>query len=380
MPDPKPTPASPVALLGGVLGALALAAASCGGVFLWWRAQVVPAGVVAPPRVDAAPVKEPISPVAGAPRSAAEVTEVDDSVARIRARGLLRVGMDTGEPPWTGTPPMYFRNGEGKDDGFDYVVAQVIAEALGVQRVEIVHGKYSELPAMLAAPDTIDVLISGYSPSDEAGITWSAPYLEYGLCLVVTAKSKAQTTADLWGKAVGIFDDEAAAEDVQKLVKGYTELVRLEDGYWDQLLTGRFEGFIYDYPYAVAEINDFYKRNPHRAGAFRIAQFNLTDSEYAVGLRAGEGDLLAKVNAAILAWRETEAYGGAMRAYLSSALAAPTAPSTARVVVVKKGDTLSGIAGRELGDMGKWKEIWGLNKARFPSPHLIEVGDQVILP
>ena len=41
-------------------------------------------------------------------------------------------------------------------------------------------------------------------------------------------------------------------------MKGYTELVRLEDGYWDQLVSGRFAGFLYDYPYAAAEIDAMY--------------------------------------------------------------------------------------------------------------------------
>ena len=48
---------------------------------------------------------------------------------------------------------------------------------------------------------------------------------QFGLCLVVPAKSKVKTTQDLFGKAIGIFDDDAAAEDVQKLVKGYTKMM-----------------------------------------------------------------------------------------------------------------------------------------------------------
>ena len=35
---------------------------------------------------------------------------------------------------------------------------------------------------------------------------------------------------------------------------------------------------------------------------------------------------------------------------------------------------------RELGETARWKEIWLLNQDRFPNPHLIEVGDEVILP
>jgi len=357
------------------LAALGVVGFACAGVLVQGFTEGGSAPAEAAPAKQAGAKPEPTATPAAEPTGGAGAT-----VAAIQSRGVLRVAMDTGEPPWTGTPPMYFRNAEGRDDGFDYQLAQRIATALSVPRVEVVHAKYGDLPALLADPAKVDLLISGYSPADEAGISWSEPYLEYGLCLVVPTPSKVQTTADLWGKSVGIFDDDAAAADVQKLVKGYKDLVRLEDGYWDQLLSGRFDGFIYDYPYAVAEINAFYKANPHRAGAFRIAQFNLTDSTYAVGARSAEADLLAAVNGAIETWRASDAYADAVRAYLSANLAAPAAPKGARAVKVVAGDTLSGIAARELGAKDRWKELWELNKARFPNPHLIEVGDEVVLP
>lgn len=325
-----------------------------------------PVGVSEPPRA-AEPTPPPVE---------------GGTAARIRAAGVLRVAMDTGEPPWTGTPPMYSKDASGKDSGFDMELAQMLANALGVGKVEIVHGRYSELPALLADPaGKVDVLISGYSPADEAGISWSDSYLDYGLCLVVPAKSKVKTTKDLFGEAVGIFDDEAAAEAVNGLVKGYTELVRLEDGYWDQLLSGRFAGFIYDYPYAVAEISRFYAQNPHRKGAFRIAQYNLTDSSYAVGLRSADADLLPTVNTAIQLWRAEASYADAVKRWLSSGLPAdaPT-DSGKKTVKVAAGDTLSRIAARELGSAEKWTAIWAVNRDRFPNPHLIEVGDVVVLP
>lgn len=372
-----------------VAGVLAVLAFACAGLFAK-RLLGDGGGAAAPTAGGPAGTKAPRD--AGAPSGATagdpgakvgastSAGPAGPTLDAIRARGALRVAMDTGEPPWTGTPPMYFRNAEGKDDGFDHLLATRVAAAIGVPKVEIVHAKYGDLPALLTEGQKADLLISGYSPSDEAGVAWSQPYLEYGLCLVVPTASKVQTVADLWGQPVGIFDDDAAAADVQRLVKGYKELVRLQDGYWDQLLSGRFAGFLYDYPYAVAEINAFYKANPHRQGAFRIAQFNLTDSTYAVGVREGEADLLAAVNDAIRTWRDGPDYAEAVRTYLSAKLAAPAAPKAAKVVKVKAGDTLSGIAARELGDKDRWKELWALNKARFPNPHLIEVGDEVVLP
>lgn len=301
------------------------------------------------------------------------------AVDRIRARGVLLVAMDTGEPPFTGTPPMYFPNAKGEPDGFDTVLARRIAQRAGARDIKVVHAKYSGLEDLLLQPDQADVLISGYSADDTAGVAFSEPYLEYGLCLVVPTASKIHTTADLFGKRIGIFDDDAAAEDVQRLAKGYTDLVRLEDGYWDALVSGKFDAFLYDYPYTVAELNAWMTANPSRKGSLRIAQYNLTDSAYAVGVRAGEQDLLSVVNDAIREWRASEDYAGAVKQFLKGGLAVEP-PKGARVHVVVAGDTLSAIAGQELGSTDQWQRLWDVNRDRFPNPHLIEIGDEVVLP
>ncbi|MBM4369918.1 MAG: transporter substrate-binding domain-containing protein, partial [Deltaproteobacteria bacterium] len=298
----------------------------------------------------------------------------------VRARGKLLVGIDTGEPPGDGTPPMFFPDAAGNPDGFDYHVAKWIATAVGVPDVELVHGKYSELPALLVDKQQFDVIVSGYTPSDESGVSWSNGYLDFGLCLVVTQKSPIMSTADLWGKQIGIFDDDAAAEEVQKMVKGFTGLTRMEDGYWDALADGKFDAFIYDYPYTVAELKDWYKDNPSRANLFRIAQYNLTDSHYAAGVRQSEPELLAAVNEGIKLFMESTHYGEAVRRYLSGGTKVDAPASAARLYVVKPGDSLSKIAAQELGNAAEWRTLWTLNKERFPNPNLIEVGDQVVMP
>ena len=302
------------------------------------------------------------------------------AIDRIRARGKLTVGIDTGEPAGAGTPPMYFSDAAGNPDGFDYQIAKAIASALGVEGVAVVHGKYSELPAMLADTQQFDVLISGYTPDDSAGVTWSTGYLEYGLCLIVPVKSAIKSTTDLRGKSIGIFDDDAAATNVERLVKGYSAITRMEDGYWDALQAGKFDAFIYDYPYTAAELKDWYEANPKKSGAFRIAQYNLTADQYAVGVRSSEPELLAAVNTAIDAFTESDAYGEHVRSYLSGGTKVDAPTDAGRVYVVEKGDTLSKIAAKELGGASNWRKIWDANKERFPNPNLIEVGDQVVIP
>lgn len=352
-------------LLAGIAAAVVASLVGVGAIGGAWFAGTAAPDPVAQPE-PASIAKDP-QPTEGAG-------------AAIRARGTLIVLVDTGEPAFTGTPPMYYPGADGKPDGFDYALAQRLATALGAADVRLMHEPYATLADRLTANGSeADVVISGYTPSGEPGISWSDSYLDYGLVLVVPASSKVRTVADLTGQAVGIFDDDAAAEEVGKLVKGYTELIRLSDGYWDQLVAGKFAGFLYDYPYAVAEINNWYKVNPSRAGSLRFAQYNLTESHYAVGVRSGDADLLAAVNAEIAAWKASDDYGAAVKRYLKGGLVVAP-PASSRTVAVAAGDTLSAIAQRELGSVEKWKDLWAANRERFPNPHLIEVGDLIVLP
>lgn len=302
-------------------------------------------------------------------------------LARIQRHGHLVVGMDLGEDG-KGTPPMYFPDAAGKPDGFDYVVARWIATTVGVPDVRLVHGSYSKLPEMLRASKEIDVVISGYTPTELPGITWSQSYLDYGLALVVKKDSPVQKAADLDGKDIGVFADEAARAVVKGLVPHPRSFSEMEDGYWDALHDGRIAGFFYDYPYAAAELRAYGQAHPDRADAFRFAQYNLSELHYAVAVRDGEAELLAKVNEAVEKFWESDQYGETIRKYLSGgqSVAAPKPAAGVKTHTVVKGDTLAAIAQARLGDKAKWPEIWKLNQSRIASPHLIEVGDVLILP
>ncbi len=327
----------------------------------------------------------PETPPAPAPDAA-----VGPSIQRIRTRGELLVGMDVGmevgSPGWNGTPPMLYPNANQTPDGFDYRLAQAVADAVGVKKVTIVPAEapnaYERLPGMLTDAKSVDLVISGYSETTLPGVAWSDPYLEYGLCLVVPSKSQIKTVADLWGKKVGIFNDDAAAAEVGRLVKGHAGIVRREQDYWDDLLKGVYAGFIYDYPYVPAEIEGYYEENPDRRGSLRIAQFNLTASTYNVAVRADEKDLLAAVNDGIRAFRRPDNYDEVVKKYLTDPNQAETTTAEAgeNSYVIQPGDTLSGIARTKLGDAGKWTVLWELNKSRFAHPSLIFPGQPLALP
>ena len=74
-------------------------------------------------------------------------------------------------------------------------------------------------------------------------------------------------------------------------------------------------------------------------------QYNLNQSKYAVGVPAGNFDLVYEVNQVIDRFRATPQYADLMREYLSSASEVFTRPIAGRkTYTVKAGDTLSKIA------------------------------------
>lgn len=53
---------------------------------------------------------------------------------------------------------------------------------------------------------------------------------------------------------------------------------------------------------------------------------------------------------------------------------------TSRVTeVVKPGDTLEKIAKRVLGEDGNWKQVWQQNRTKISNPHMIQIGQEVII-
>jgi ABC-type amino acid transport substrate-binding protein len=292
----------------------------------------------------------------------------DDSLQKVIEGGVLRVAAEPG------TPPMLFKEGP-RYDGFDWAVANAIAKRIGVDGVVIVPGKYSELPGRLIAGKA-DVILSGYTADDSiAGIDWSDSYYDYGLCLAVRKGSNIRSIADLRGKVVGIFNDPAAEADVKNLVPNYARLEKYEDGYYDLLADGSLDGFIYDYPYAQEEIKPYKDR-------LEIVQFNLTKSTYNAGVRRGASSLLKMINSAIKGLRGSDEYRQIIKKYLGGTgpAAVGKVASGQSVYKVKWGDTLSGIARAQLGQMTRWPEIWDLNKGRIADPNLIEIGWELVLP
>jgi ABC-type amino acid transport substrate-binding protein len=288
---------------------------------------------------------------------------------QIRSAGV-RIGYESE------APPMFFKNTQTGDDGFEYQLARRLHAELGLPGPgpRFVEGDYQDLPDMLRRGE-IDLIMAGYVPDPSLdGVEWSESYLDFGLCLIVPRGSAITEVSQLAGKNIAIYEDPAAERWVKQNVPGARVRSYSGDSGWFESLERReADALIYDYPFAAEEI----RRHPRT----KIVQFNLNQSRYAIGVPAGNDDLLDALNGALSRIKASGDYGELVRRYLSYRSEDLVKPVAGRkTYVVRSGDTLSSIARDRLGAAERWEELWQLNRERIANPHLIYPELVLIMP
>ena len=122
----------------------------------------------------------------------------DNTWQSMQARGTWRVGMDPSFPPFESL------DASGSPQGYDVELARKLAAAWGME-VEVVSIGFDSLVDALQAAK-VDAIASAY-PYDARltrDVSFSQPYFDSGLRLVVPAESLIQGSADLNGKRVGV--------------------------------------------------------------------------------------------------------------------------------------------------------------------------------
>ncbi len=388
--------------LGG-LGALAVAGVAGIAARRVFRptgldAEPSPAASAPAPASGAAPagVGSAERPAGASESSKCARWERRDVLGAIKARAVLRVGVENEAPPLNmGVTGDAFVDGATVWRGFDHdivkTLAGFLAKDLGLPKLEVrVFGAdFAELPCLLA-DDKVDIVMGGQVRDDEAkALSWSDPYLGYGLCLIVRMGDAIRRHDDLKsGKRLGIYKGDAVA-------RRYAEGLGLRP---EDILTGkgpdgtdtdwlvnlveeRWDAALYDFPFAVAEL-----AKPRFKG-LRIIETNLTESEYVIGMPAHNPELVEALNRAIAAafgkGLDAPLYAKIVRKSLgakSCPLVDVQLPKSQRVYHVRDGDTLPRIARVELGDPRRSEEVWALNKSRLGNRLLLAAGDSIVLP
>ena len=219
-------------------------------------------------------------------------TEVDNG--EVDATKLI-VGFDSEFPPFG------FVGADGSYDGFDLAMAEELCNRLGWDFEAVAidwNAKDSEL-----ATGAINCIWNGFTCTGrEDQYTWSDPYVDNSIVVVVKADSGITSLADLAGKKVmaqaasSASDAIEANADFKDSLAEVVELAEYSSGFQD-LKQGGVDAIAADLGVATYQIGA-------NEGEYVILDESLSNEQYAIGFLLGNTDLRDAVNAELLKMAE----------------------------------------------------------------------------
>jgi polar amino acid transport system substrate-binding protein len=160
------------------------------------------------------------------------------TVAEIKAKGKLVVGIQGDNPPWG------FVNAQGKQEGFDADIAELFGKELGVPVEFTPLAVANRIPALTTRK--VDILFATMAmfPDRAKAIQFSKPYAANEINLVAPKATKIASAADMASLTIGVprssaqdtavtkeapnatirrFDDDAAT--IQAMLSGQVQAV-----------------------------------------------------------------------------------------------------------------------------------------------------------
>lgn len=187
----------------------------------------------------------------------ARAAEPPSTLDRIRERGELRVGLETGYIPFE------MRDKRGGIIGFDVDLAKLMARKLGV-RLRLVNTQWDGIiPALLT--DKFDVLMSGMTITEGRAkqVDFAQPYIVAGQTILIqpalAARIKTYADLDAPGFTIAVklgTTGETAAREYMPRSK--IESFESESEGLLQVRSGRAQAFVYDLPFNLV----YMARNP----------------------------------------------------------------------------------------------------------------------
>lgn len=200
-------------------------------------------------------------------------------------------------------PPFGFIAADGSYDGFDLALAKEVCARLGWE-FEAVAINWDSKDAELEGGN-INCIWNGFTYTGREELyTWSEPYVDNSIVIVVNADSDIRTLSDLAGKtvmaqaassAVDALNSEDNAELFASL-KGVVELGDYNMGFME-LQQGTVDAIAADLGVANYQI-------AQNGGNFVILDEPLSTEQYAVGFLLGNTELRDAVNGALLEMAE----------------------------------------------------------------------------
>lgn len=221
--------------------------------------------------------------------AAKEEAKSDDKAAA----GKLIVGFDAEFPPYG------FIADDGSYDGFDLAMAKEVCNRLGWEFEAVAidwTGKDAELSA-----GNINCIWNGFTCTGrENEYTWSDPYVDNSIVVIVKADSGIKSLADLAGKTMMVQGASSAAdalnsEDNAELKASLGDVVELADyesGFME-LKQGTVDAVAADYGVALYQVSA-------KEGDYVVLDEAISTEQYAVGFLLGNTELRDAVNEQLL--------------------------------------------------------------------------------
>lgn len=194
-------------------------------------------------------------------------------------------------------PPFGFLGEDGEYDGFDLACAKEVCDRLGLT-FDCVAIDWNAKDAELAS-GTIDCIWNGFTMNGrEDDYTWTVPYYDNSIIVVVKADSGIASLADLAGKSVMVQSassgyDALMSDENAAFTDSLGELVQEADyatGFME-LEQGTVAGVVVDLGVAKFNIGD--------DAGYVILDEVISAEQYAVGFLKGNTELCEKVEKAV---------------------------------------------------------------------------------
>ncbi|MDX3844234.1 transporter substrate-binding domain-containing protein [Streptomyces europaeiscabiei] len=184
---------------------------------------------------------------------------------------------------------------DGKEQGFDVSLIDLVAENLGVQQ-KIIDTPFENFKtgAFLNSGEC-DLAAAGMTITDERkkNVDFSDPYFEATQAVLAAKKTDIRSFADLKGKKVGT-QAQTTGEDYAKSQGLDPVSFESSDAVLNGLRAGQVDAVVIDYPVVQGWL-----KNADLADTYAVAEQVNTGEEYGITVKKGNTKLLAAINKAL---------------------------------------------------------------------------------
>ena len=196
-------------------------------------------------------------------------------------------------------PPYGYMDEDGDYTGFDLELAQEVCDRNGWELVKKPINWDSK--DMELESGSIDCIWNGFTMNGrEDDYTFSDPYVDNSIVVVVAKDSDINKLSDLAGKVVDVQADSSglaalqgddATDENKELTASFAELQQVADynTAFMNLESGAVDAVVLDIGVAKYQMSS-------RGDAFRMLDEQVSSEQYAIGFKKGNTELLGKIN------------------------------------------------------------------------------------